>query len=224
MPLERVAAHLSTAAAGRAGGVAVVVAACLACGCSSLLPPPEHNADLSPDNKAAANAVMVTQHLQVLQRLMQGTPSDKADIVAAAQHDFDTMPSPSKKLRLALILGTPDQPATDLPRAQRLLSELMARPEELVPGERSLAFLELQQIEDHLTWLAETRRLQTDAGRADRERLAALNHRLQQEVDENTRLRKDLDEAKAKLDAIATIESSPDEHKPRKPSTEGRSP
>jgi hypothetical protein len=177
--------------------------------------PPEHSPDLSPDSKAAANATMLTQHLQVLNRLVQGTPSDKADIVATAQHDFDTTPSASRKLRLALILATPDQPATDLPRAQRLLSELMARPEELVPAERYLAFLQLQQIEDHLTLLAENRRLQNDASHADRERLAALNHRLQQEVEDNTRLRKALDETQRKLDEIVKIESSPDEHKPR---------
>ena len=43
---------------------------------------------------------------------------------------------------------------------------------------------------------------------------ASSQHRLQQEQDENARLRKELDEAKAKLDAIANIERSLNERKP----------
>jgi hypothetical protein len=60
----------------------------------------------------------------------------------------------------------------------------------------------------------ENRRLQSDAVRADRERLANVNHRLQLETDENARLRKELEEARAKLDAIANIERSLNERKP----------
>ena len=81
-------------------------------------------------------------------------------------------------------------------------------------GERSLALLELQQIDDHLTLEAENRRLQGDAVRADRERLSTVNRRLQLETDENARLRKELEEARAKLDAIANIERSLNERKP----------
>jgi hypothetical protein len=95
----------------------------------------------------------------------------------------------------------------------------MANPEMLMASERALAFLELQQIDDHLTLEAENRRLQSDAVRADRERLATVNRRLQLETDENTRLRRELEEARAKLDAIANIERSLNE---RKPSNEGR--
>jgi hypothetical protein len=97
----------------------------------------------------------------------------------------------------------------------------MANPEMLLSVERALAFLELQQIDDHLTLEAENRRLQGDAVRADRERLSTVNRRLQLETDENARLRKELDEARAKLDAIANIERSLNE---RKPSNEGRKP
>jgi hypothetical protein len=147
--------------------------------------------------------------------LVQGTPSDQAEIVATAQRDYETAPTPSRQLRFALILATPGHPGTDLPRAQRLLRELMANPEMLMSSERSLAFLELQQIDDHLTLEAENRRLQTDAVRADRERLAAVNRRLQLETDENGRLRKELEEARAKLDAIANIERSLNERKPK---------
>jgi hypothetical protein len=65
-----------------------------------------------------------------------------------------------------------------------------------------------------LTLETENRRLQADAARADRERMASANHRLQAEVEENTRLRRELEEARAKLDAIANIERSLNERKP----------
>jgi nucleoid-associated protein YgaU len=89
----------------------------------------------------------------------------------------------------------------------------------LMTGERALTLVELQQIDDILTVEAENRRLQSDAVRADREKTSTANRRLQSELDENARLRKELEEARAKLDAIANIERSLNE---RKPSNEGR--
>ena len=200
-----------------------LVTTLLLCGCASdLFQQHEHPThDVAPVvNRAAATSTVLADDLQLLQTLVQGTPSVQAEIVATAQRDYETAPTPSRQLRFALILATHGHPGTDLPRAQRLLRELMANPEMLMSSERSLAFLELQQIDDHLTLEGENRRLQSDAVRADRERLANLNHRLQLETDENGRLRKELEEARAKLDAIANIERSLNE---RKPSNEGRS-
>jgi len=172
-------------------------------------------------DKNAASVAVLTEDLQLLQKLVQAPPAEQAEMTAAAQRDYETAPTPSRQLRFALVLANPGHPATDLPRAQRLLRELMANPEMLLSGERALAFLELQQIDDHLTLEAENRRLQGDAVRADRERLSTVNRRLQLETDENARLRKELEEARAKLDAIANIERSLNE---RKPNTEGRQP
>jgi hypothetical protein len=219
MPREPVAAR---AAGARATGIAVVVLLLLTACATDLFPRDHGTSQTAPVvNRSMASSTVLTEYVQLLQKLVQGTPSEQAEIVAAAQRDYETAPTPSRQLRFALILATPGHPATDLPRAQRLLRELMANPEMLMAGERSLAFLELQQIDDHLTLEAENRRLQTDAVRADRERLANVNRRLQLETDENTRLRKELEEARAKLDAIANIERSLNE---RKPSNEGRPP
>jgi hypothetical protein len=214
-----------TSKAGRGVGAlraaaSAVLAAALVSGCTSGLlsgqrpptPPPAVN-------PASSAATVLGDYLQLLQKLVQGQPAEQAEILANAQRDYDSAPTPSHQLKLALILGTQGHPAADLPRAQGLLRELMANPEMLLPGERALAFLELSQIDDHLTLETENRRLQADAARADRERMANANHRLQAELDENARLRKELDEARAKLDAIANIERSLNE---RKPGTTGR--
>jgi hypothetical protein len=194
-------------------GAACALAGLLASGCTltsgQRLPPP------TPEvNPAAATSTLLGEYLQLLQRLVQGPPAEQAEIVASAQRDYDLAPTPSHQLKLALVLGTPGHPAADLPRAQGMLRVLMANPEMLLPGERALTFLELSQIDDHLTLATENRRLQAEAVRAERERVASANHRLQAETEENTRLRRELEEARAKLDAIANIERSLNERKP----------
>jgi hypothetical protein len=194
-------------------------AALLATACTTEFPPREHNEPVPVVDRAAASAAVLNEYMLLLQRLVQGAPAEQAEIAATAQKDYETAPTPSRQLKFALVLATPGHPATDQPRAQRLLRELMASPEMLLPGERALAFVQLQQIDDILTVKSENSRLQNDAVRADREKLTTANRRLQSEVDENTRLRKELEEARAKLDAIANIERSLNE---RKPSNEGR--
>lgn len=192
------------------GGAALtlLLAACTLTSPERPVPPPPV---VTP---AAATSTLLGDYLQLLQKLVQGAPAEQAEIYSSAQRDYDSAPTPSHKLKLALILGTPGHPAANLPKAQELLRELMANPEMLLPGERALTFLELSQINDHLTLEAENRRLQADAVRADHERVASANHRLQAEMDENARLRKELEEARAKLDAIANIERSVNERKP----------
>lgn len=167
----------------------------------------------------SSSATQLTEDLAVLQRLQQAAPAEQAEIVAGAQREYDAAPTASRELKLALILATPGHPATDLPKAQGLLRELMANPQMLTPAERSLSALELSQIDDYLTLTQENRRLQSDAERTAQERTANANHRLQAEMDENARLRKELEEAHAKLDAIANIERSLNERK----SPDGRS-
>ena len=203
MPPERPKQHRAAA----------TLAALLLSGCAGLSAPhpPAPAPVVSPQ---ATTSTLLAGYLELLQKLVTGPPAEQAEIVASAQHDYDIAPTPSHELKLALILATPGHPATDLPRAQGLLRELMANPEVLLPGERALAFLELSQIDDHLTLETENRRLQMEAVRADREHIANANHRLQAELDENARLRKELDEARAKLSAIANIERSLNERKP----------
>jgi hypothetical protein len=180
-------------------------------------------------DRTALSATVLSGYLEFLQRLVQAAPAEQAELMAATQREYEIAPTPSHQLRYSLALAVPGHPATDLPQAQRLLRELMATPETLLPAERSLAFLELQQVSAALTLTAENRRLQTAASRNDRDRNTAESKRLQAQIDENTRLRKELDDARAKLEAISDIERSLSERKtpvppPPPPSAEGRNP
>lgn len=193
-----------------------------ACQNGLLSPSPARPAEPAPIvDRAAASAALVSGYLESLQRLVQSAPAEQAETVAAAQREYDLAPTPSHQLRLALILATPGHSGTDLPRAQRLLRELMAAPVALLPAERALAFLEQQKVDAQLALSAENKRLQTSVVRNDRDRSAAQSKRLQAEMDENARLKKQLEEAQAKLDAISDIERSLNE---RKPSAESRNP
>ena len=197
----------------------VLSAALLLGGCSTDFftqrPPPPPAPVI--DHKAAS-AEALADDFAVLEKLLTAPLEQQMQIVGTAERDFRTTPTPSKKLRLALILGAPDQAAADLPRAQQMLQELSADPQSsLLPGERTLVALQLKQIGDYLTLEAENRTLQADATRADQ--LAALKRRLDGAAGENAKLKKQLEEAKAKLAAIANIEKSLNE---RKPGNEGR--
>lgn len=182
-----------------------------------------------PASELQASAAIGTT-LDMLQKLIQGSPAEQAETLAAARRAWEQTPRGSAQLRFALALAAPNHPARDPALAQKLLRELLAMPETLLPLERSLALIESQRVDTELRLLAEQERLSAELQKqSGRERsnnasgaaVASLNKRLQAEMEENARLRKALDEARAKLDAIATIERNITE---RNPTTEGRRP
>jgi hypothetical protein len=150
----------------------------------------------------------ITPLLEMMSSLPQGDPARQAEMFQSAKDAADLTPTTSNKLRYALALATPGFSGTDPVAAQRQLSELLARPETLLPSERLLALVELKEVEQRLILQAENTRMREDAPRDSREKLQAINRRLAAESDENVKLRKALDEAKAKLEAVTHIERS----------------
>jgi hypothetical protein len=182
----------------------VLLGACANLGANREVPPPDRPPTI---DRAVTQAALLASYLEVLQRLVQGTPAEQAEILSGARRDFETAPTPSHELKYALVLATPDHPGTDCAKAQQLLRELIATQETLLPAERAMAFLTLKNVDQTLSQIAASQRLQASADHTDRDRgVAALSRRLQSELDENARLHKELDDAHAKLDAIANIE------------------
>jgi hypothetical protein len=172
--------------------------------------------------QAAQLSAMATSQ----QQLVQGSPAEQAEVLAAAKSAYEANRQGPPLLRYALILAAPGHPGRDLEQAQRLLREALARPELLSPTERAIAVVEQQRIDGELKLKAENTRLVAEAQRdRDRQRnttsTATIARRLQTEQEENARLRKALDDAQAKLDAIANIERSISD---RPPANEGRNP
>lgn len=173
----------------------------------------------------ALEAAQITAWASTQQRLVQGSPVEQAEVLAAARTAYEANRQGPPLLRYALALAAPGHPGRDLDQAQRLLREALARPELLSPTERAIAVVESQRVDGELKLAIENKRLVGEMQR-ERERArttapsAATARRLQQEMDENARLRKALDEAQAKLDAIANIERSISD----RPNSEGRTP
>jgi hypothetical protein len=176
-----------------------------------------------PDiDRNATESSLIADYLDTCLRLARGTPAEQAEILTTSTDNYHAAPTPSRVLRYAMVLSTPGHAGSDPVVAQRLLREVLASPETLLPAERALAFLQLQQVDRQQALQADVRRLQQGAERATNDRIAQLTRRLTTESEENARLKKALAEAQAKLDAIAKIERSSNNGRPTQP--EGRKP
>ena len=196
--------------------------ALLASGCGALPTTHAREQDLPSVDRNSTEATVISAYLDTCLRLARGTPAEQAEILANATNDYNAAPTPSRVLRYAMVLSTPGHAGFDPVVAQRLLHEVLANPETLMPAERALAFLQLQQVERQQSLQADVRRLQQNAERSANERNAQLQRQLKTESEENTRLKKALADAQAKLDAIANIEGSSNNR--RTPTPEGRKP
>jgi hypothetical protein len=191
--------------AARLAVCAVVLAALSACGtllAGPKAPPP------APPSGPPQDAAVLAPLLDLMSALPQGDPARQAELFQSVKDAAELTPTTSNRLKYALALATPGYSATDPVAAQRQLSELLARPETLLPVERLLATVELKEVEQRLILQAENKRLRDEAPPDDREKLQASTRRLAAESDENARLRKALDEARAKLEAVTHIERS----------------
>jgi ATP-dependent Lon protease len=180
------------------------------CGCATMEsthsePPPQRSETATEDRDTVA-AVLMASTFQTMQHLAQAGPAEQAEILAAAREIYTRTPQGGAQLRYALMLATPGHPGRDPVQAQKLLRELAARPETLQPLERAVSQIELAELDSELSLKSDNERLRGDEQRVDRERMAATQRRLQTELDENARLHKQLEDAQAKLDAIAKIE------------------
>jgi len=177
-------------------------------------------------NSEMLKAAQFAGFLASLHQLAQGSPAEQAEVLAGARAGYDQAHQGPAALRYAFVLAAPSHPGRDPVQAQKLLREALARPELLTPGERGYAVVELQRVDSELRLTAENTRLVEEAQR-ERARqntsssTAAITKRLQAEQEETAKLRRQLDEAKAKLDAIADIERS---NADRPAANEGRTP
>jgi hypothetical protein len=201
---------------------ALLLAAVLASGCASA-PGSTREAPPPSIDRSSTESAVISSYLDTCLKVARGTPAEQAELLTTANNDYRSAPTPSRVLRYAMVLSTPGHAGHDPVVAQRLLREVLANPETLLPAERALAFLQLQQVDRQQALQADVRRLQTGAERSANDRIAQLTRRLTTESEENARLRKLLSEAQAKLDAIANIEGAANKRTTPQP-PEGRKP
>jgi hypothetical protein len=156
----------------------------------------------------AADGEAARSYIAALGELQSGTPAAQAETFQAARVAAESAPTTLNKLRYALMLALPGHAGSDPVAARRQLSDLVARPELLLPSERALAAVLLAEVDERLVLIASTRNLQQETATRGQDRTAGLAKRLQAEQDENARLRRALDDAQKKLDAVTQVEQS----------------
>ena len=146
------------------------------------------------------------EYLTALSQLSSNDPAMTAELFADSQAAAQLTPNPSTTLRYALVLATPGHPESDPRQAQSILRELMAQPALMTPAEVALATIYLNSSEQLALLSSEARHLRATSDRAQRTEDAAINQRLAAVEAENRRLRRDLEDAENKLEAITSIE------------------
>jgi hypothetical protein len=158
---------------------------------------------------------IVAGYLATLERMGRGGAAEQAEILSATRMAYLTDPSTRKRLNYAFVLAVPGHAASDPAGARSLLGEALATPETMLPSERALAELMIRDLDARLALTRENETLRNGSSiSTGQERIADLNRRLQTETAEKERLRRELERAEAKLEAIATLEGGKPESRP----------
>jgi hypothetical protein len=193
--------------------VALVASACLVAGCNTAAVPGKRRDGTTPV-ALRDDGQLVADYLATLDRLGRGGDAEQAEIIEATRNAYLAEPSTQKRLRYAFVLAVPGHAASDPAGARALLGEALATPETMLPSERALADLMVRDLDARLTLSRENETLRSGQGSEDESRIADLNRRLQVETAEKDRLRRELERAEAKLEAIATLEGGRQPQRP----------
>ncbi len=148
------------------------------------------------------------QYIQEMYQLANGDPATQAEIYADAEAAAKLTPDPSTRLRYALVLATPGHSASNAQDAQSVFRDLLSQTELMTPSETALATIHLKSVERQIVLSAETRRLRAAKSRATTTEEQAIAQRIAKVESENRQLRRSLEEAEQKLEAITSIERS----------------
>lgn len=167
---------------------------------------------LVPVSKPAPAVIMQSSsvldgYVEMLAGLSSMDRVRQSDVFYAAEKNHAQAPTTLNVLRFAMALAMPGHPNSDPVKGKRLLEQVMANPERISLSEQAIATTMLNIAGEWLTMQAEIRRLNATVD--DRTRAQSNSERrLQAQAEELVKLRKALDAAQQKLDAIRDIEKS----------------
>ena len=168
----------------------------------------------SPDGAARAaqssrvEAEGLGVYLDMMRRLIEGDTVDQAETFRRVQQDAESSPTTTNRLKLALALAVPNQPSANPRQAAERLRALLAERGALLPQERVLATIELNDVEQRLVLDRTAQQLKQDADAQQAKESSEQAQRLKAALEENRKLKAQLHDALSKLDAITTIEQS----------------
>lgn len=190
----------------RIAGIAALTLLATACGSAPERP---RSGPSAPSSTGQDGSVGV--YLDALNRLANGNPAQQADVFYEVEREFTSAPTTVNTLRYGAALVTAGHPAANLTEGKKTLERLLANPERLTPAEKNLAAFLVKDADARLQLQAEIRRLAATVD--ERTRVQAnsgsrLQTQVQAQSEEILRLRRQLDDAQQKLDAIKTMEKS----------------
>jgi len=160
------------------------------------------------DDVNILGAPEIEVYIKELGQLATNDPAAHAEIYADAASAAQLTPGPSTNLRLGMVLAIPGHPESNPERAQNLLRDAITQELLLTPAELSLAHILLNNVERQIVVNSEARQLRATTSRAAQTQEQALGQRLARVEAENRQLRRDLEDAERKLEAITSIERS----------------
>lgn len=184
----------------------VVAAALVAVGaCAGLSPsaPPKGPTGVAD---TLPKPVEVGSYLDMLDQLAPGDPARQYTVVADLASQAQLAPTASNRLKYALALGAAGRSDSNPIEAKRLISELLAEPNDLQPKEVSLAKAYLREFDARVALYADLARQHEEAERDRRSADVDSERRVATLVAENQKIRKALAEAERKLEAVAEME------------------
>ncbi len=198
-PVCRVGLILVLAAAGGCSSVGTIF------GGGDRVDAPAPAADVAA-TRIVGNGVGI--YLEAMHALASDDPVQQSDAYREAADALSRSPTTTNRLRMALIHATPGHAWSNAADAQRLLNQLLASGNTLLPEERVLAEIFLNQAEQVLMLDAEAAQLRSRNAAALEQQQSANARQLAAALEENRRLRAELEDALERLDAIANIERS----------------
>lgn len=152
-------------------------------------------------------------YVSLMAELSGTDPAHQSDVMYDVEKNYTQAPTTLNTLRYAIALAVPGHPASNPQQAKKLLEQLLATPERMSSAELAVAKTMLNISDQRLKLDADNRRL---AATVDDKVRAQANsdRRIQMQADEIAKLRRALDAAQHKLDAIKDIERSISERSP----------
>ena len=147
-------------------------------------------------------------YLDLMRRLIEGDATTQAESFLATEEAADFAPTTTNRLKYALALAVPGHVGSNASLAEQRLSVLLSASGALLPDERTLAAIHLHDVEQRLILDAAADQLRLEAATALEQQNTQSARQLQAALEENRRLRAELEDATEKLEALTTIEQS----------------
>jgi hypothetical protein len=196
-----------------------LLAACAQIDSRSSTPPPPPPAELAPVPASVA------PYLDTLANIAPGDPTRQQAELADALSSAKQSPTAANTLRYALALGAAGHNDSNPVEAKRLLADLLAGPNDLGTQELELANAFLREFDARVALYAELARQREESQQKLKLNDSSATKRADALAADNARLKKQLAEANRKLEAVAEMERSLQEHSQgQAPETEPEAP